>query len=170
MSWGLSYYLRGRRVAQVVKLSDAVQELPRSVTEFVHGVPESFLKVGEAKAKVPKDGGQRFSKGAYFIGKVRRPVTRQNAQISEAGACCMTADTIVLFPLASSSFHTLPSSTVHHMLPLLCILKCSHAGRNCCGHLLMHSVCGAGHLGEGLYRAAGPGGEGPRHQRDAHRH
>ena len=55
---------------QIVKLSDAVQELPRSVTEFVHGVPESFLKVGEAKAKASEGGEPRFSKGAYFIGKV----------------------------------------------------------------------------------------------------
>ena len=53
-----------------MKLSDAVQELPRSVTEFVHGVPDSFLKVGEAKAKAPEGGEPRFSKGAYFIGKV----------------------------------------------------------------------------------------------------
>lgn len=58
------------RLPQVVKLSDAVQELPRSVTEFVHGVPDSFLKVGEAKAKKPEPGQPRFSKGAYFIGKV----------------------------------------------------------------------------------------------------
>ena len=55
---------------QIVKLSDAVQDMPRSVTQFVHGVPESFLQVGEKKAKVPADGGKRFSKGAYFIGKV----------------------------------------------------------------------------------------------------
>ena len=55
---------------QVVKLSDAVQQLPRSVTEFVHGVPESFLAVGEAKARPPAEGQRRFSKGAYFIGKV----------------------------------------------------------------------------------------------------
>ena len=58
------------RLLQIVKLSDAVQELPRSVTEFVHGVPDSFLKVGEAKAKAPEGGEPRFSKGAYFIGKV----------------------------------------------------------------------------------------------------
>ena len=60
-----------RPPAQVVKLSDAVQALPRSVTEFVHGVPESFLAVGQAKAAPPPEGGRRFGKGAYFIGKVR---------------------------------------------------------------------------------------------------
>ncbi|CAL8463148.1 g2682 [Coccomyxa elongata] len=54
---------------KIVKLSDAVQEMPRSVTQFVHGVPGSFLAVGEAKAKPPPDGGPRFTKGAYFIGK-----------------------------------------------------------------------------------------------------
>ncbi|KAK9907493.1 hypothetical protein WJX75_004778 [Coccomyxa subellipsoidea] len=54
---------------KIVKLSDAVQEMPRSVTQFVHGVPGSFLAVGEAKAKPPADGGPRFTKGAYFIGK-----------------------------------------------------------------------------------------------------
>ena len=30
---------------QVIKLSDAVQSLPRSVTEFVHGVPSVYLQV-----------------------------------------------------------------------------------------------------------------------------
>ena len=54
---------------KVVKLSDAVQDLPRQTTEFVHGVADSFLSVGEKKSKVRKDGAPRFSKGAYFLGK-----------------------------------------------------------------------------------------------------
>ena len=54
---------------KVVKLSDAVQELPRQTTEFVHGVAESFLRVGEKKAITQKEGQPRFSKGAYFLGK-----------------------------------------------------------------------------------------------------
>lgn len=55
---------------QVVKLSDAVQQLPRQVTEFVHGVPDSFLNVGSAKAAAAAAGQPAFTKGAYFIGKV----------------------------------------------------------------------------------------------------
>jgi digalactosyldiacylglycerol synthase len=54
---------------KVVKLSDAVQDLPRQTTQFVHGVAESFLKVGEQKAVAPATGAPRFSKGAYFLGK-----------------------------------------------------------------------------------------------------
>lgn len=54
---------------KVVKLSDAVQDLPRQTTEFVHGVAETFLKVGEKKGVPPPDGGARFSRGAYFLGK-----------------------------------------------------------------------------------------------------
>jgi digalactosyldiacylglycerol synthase len=55
---------------QIVKLSDAVQPLPRQTTQFVHGVPKSFLAVGEAKAKPLEDGKPRFTRGAYFMGKV----------------------------------------------------------------------------------------------------
>ena len=57
---------------QVIKLSDAVQSLARQTTQFVHGVPESFLSVGEQKAQPPAEGEPRFSRGAYFIGKVSR--------------------------------------------------------------------------------------------------
>lgn len=54
----------------MVKLSDAVQPLPRQTTAFVHGVPHSFIKVGEEKAQ-PAEGKLRFENGAYFIGKAR---------------------------------------------------------------------------------------------------
>jgi len=56
---------------RVVKLSDAVQKLPREMTLFVHGVAENFLKVGEniANKKASGDTKTPFTKGAYFIGK-----------------------------------------------------------------------------------------------------
>lgn len=53
-----------------MKLSDAVQPLPRQTTAFVHGVPHSFIKVGEDKAQPAGSGEKRFEGGAYFIGKV----------------------------------------------------------------------------------------------------
>ena len=58
--------------AQIVKLSDAVQPLPRQTTEFVHGVSKSFLAVGEKKAQPPPEGQERFQPKVYFMGKVWR--------------------------------------------------------------------------------------------------
>lgn len=103
----IARHVRAARGAQVVKLSDAVQQLPRQTTQFVHGVPESFLEVGAARA-APM-GGRRFGKGAYFIGKVSlggcpaclpqgalrpscRPLTRtclalRGAPATHAGSC-----------------------------------------------------------------------------------
>lgn len=56
--------------SQIVKLSDAVQPLPRQTTEFVHGVSKSFLAVGAQKALPVENGGERFKPKIYFMGKV----------------------------------------------------------------------------------------------------
>ena len=66
---GINAWVTRIHCHKVVKLSDAVQDLPRQTTQFVHGVAETFLNVGEKKAQAAERGGQRFSQGAYFIGK-----------------------------------------------------------------------------------------------------
>ncbi len=54
-------------VNQVIKLSDAVQALPRQVTCCVHGVAGAFLEVGAVSGSTP---GPRFHRGAYCLGKL----------------------------------------------------------------------------------------------------
>ncbi|KAI0561876.1 Digalactosyldiacylglycerol synthase family GT4 [Gracilaria domingensis] len=49
---------------RVIKLSDAVQTLPHSVTSNVHGVRDKFISIGRAR------DGSPFERGAYFLGKV----------------------------------------------------------------------------------------------------
>ncbi|KAK9788295.1 hypothetical protein WJX73_003516 [Symbiochloris irregularis] len=52
---------------KVIKLSDAVQTLPRQVTENVHGVAPGFL---QPSARPNREAGEGFTQGAYCLGKV----------------------------------------------------------------------------------------------------
>eukprot|EP00316_Scyphosphaera_apsteinii_P012700 CAMPEP_0119341122 /NCGR_PEP_ID=MMETSP1333-20130426/101693_1 /TAXON_ID=418940 /ORGANISM="Scyphosphaera apsteinii, Strain RCC1455" /LENGTH=219 /DNA_ID=CAMNT_0007353019 /DNA_START=125 /DNA_END=781 /DNA_ORIENTATION=+ len=54
---------------KVIKLSDTLQPLPRSLVCNVHGVRAEFLTVG-SRATLQILPFDRFGKGAYFIGKV----------------------------------------------------------------------------------------------------
>lgn len=88
---------------KVVKLSGAVQDLPKSMTEFVHGVSPHFLAIGDRMSSAlnrttdastsnnnashnlafgslslpqpaaPVEPPSKFTKGVYFIGKVLWP-------------------------------------------------------------------------------------------------
>lgn len=48
---------------RIIKLSDAVQEFPNSITSNVHGVRDKFIDIGRRRSGP-------FPKGAYFMGKV----------------------------------------------------------------------------------------------------
>jgi len=63
----LNTFLCRQHTHKVVKLSDAVQKLPREETCFVHGVSEKFLQVGRSFAESKSE--KTFTKGAYFLGK-----------------------------------------------------------------------------------------------------
>lgn len=59
----LNKFLCRQHTHKVIKLSGAVQRLPREQVCFVHGVSDGFLAVGREKDDI------KFSKGAYFLGK-----------------------------------------------------------------------------------------------------
>nr|GEX89225.1 transposon Ty3-G Gag-Pol polyprotein [Tanacetum cinerariifolium] len=52
------------------RLSATTQDLPRSVICNVHGVNLKLLEIREQMSAVKEGGEQKFSKGAYFLGKM----------------------------------------------------------------------------------------------------
>jgi digalactosyldiacylglycerol synthase len=57
-------------VDQVLRLSAATQALPRSSVCNVHGVSPKFLNIGKQLANESENSKARFSKGAYYLGKM----------------------------------------------------------------------------------------------------
>ena len=55
---------------QVIRLSAATQDLPRSIVCNVHGVNPKFLEVGNVKSGQQQRGEVAFTKGVYYIGKM----------------------------------------------------------------------------------------------------
>lgn len=55
---------------QVLRLSAATQELPKSSVVNVHGVGPKFLEIGKRLADGSEAGKSTFSKGAYYLGKM----------------------------------------------------------------------------------------------------
>lgn len=55
---------------QVIRLSAATQEYPKSIICNVHGVNPKFIEIGKKKIVQQQNGKQAFTKGAYYIGKM----------------------------------------------------------------------------------------------------
>lgn len=55
---------------QIIRLSAATQDFPRSVICNVHGVNPKFLEIGKAKLAHLQRGELAFTKVAYYIGKM----------------------------------------------------------------------------------------------------
>ncbi|GMH31357.1 hypothetical protein Nepgr_033200 [Nepenthes gracilis] len=55
---------------QVIRLSAATQDLPRSVICNVHGVNPKFLVIGRKMKEELANGNREYKKGTYYIGKM----------------------------------------------------------------------------------------------------
>jgi digalactosyldiacylglycerol synthase len=55
---------------EVIRLSAATQDVPRSVICNVHGVNPKFIEIGKLKHQQLCQREQAFFKGAYYIGKM----------------------------------------------------------------------------------------------------
>lgn len=56
---------------QVIRLSAATQDFPRSIICNVHGVNPKFIEIGKQKTlELESRKEQVFKKGAYYIGKM----------------------------------------------------------------------------------------------------
>lgn len=65
-----SFSIANEWLMQVLRLSAATQDLPKSIICNVHGVNPKFLKIGDKIMADRENGQQSFSKGAYFLGKM----------------------------------------------------------------------------------------------------
>ena len=63
-------FINSRIIFQVIRLSAATQDYPKSVICNVHGVNPKFLEIGKKKMEQRQDEDQVFGKGVYYIGKM----------------------------------------------------------------------------------------------------
>ena len=56
-------------ILQVIRLSAATQDYPRSIICNVHGVNPKFLEIGKKKFE-QHSSNRAFTKGVYYIGKM----------------------------------------------------------------------------------------------------